>query len=59
VTVLSIIADWLDKDAGRPSILLLMGLFLAALAYYHFRLRQASAKWTIGGAETEMAPAAE
>jgi amino acid transporter len=60
VTALSIFADWLDKDAGRPSILLLMSLFLGALAYYHFRLRQASASWTIGGAETEMvAPAAE
>jgi amino acid transporter len=59
VTALSIVADWLDKDAGRPSIVLLMGLFLGALAYYHFRLRQASANWTIGGAETEIAPAAE
>ncbi|MBV8681751.1 MAG: APC family permease [Caulobacteraceae bacterium] len=59
VTALSILADWLDKDAGRPSILLLMGLFLGALVYYHFRLRQASAHWTIGGADTEMAPAAE
>jgi fructoselysine transporter len=59
VTALSIFADWLDKDAGRPSILLLMGLFLGALVYYHFRLRQASARWTIGGSETEMATAAE
>lgn len=59
VTALTIVADLLDKDAGRPSILLLIGLFLGALAYFHFRLRQASVHWTIGGAETEMAPAGE
>ncbi len=55
VTALSIVADWLDSDAGRPSILLLTALFLGALAYYHFRLRQASKAWTIGG--TTEAPA--
>jgi amino acid transporter len=45
VTVLSLIADWFDPDAGRPSAILLSGLFLGALAYYHFRLRQASQDW--------------
>jgi amino acid transporter len=59
VTAFAIIADWMDKDAGRPSVILLVGLFLGALAYYHFRLRQASAAWRIGGAEPEAAPAAE
>lgn len=48
VTALSIVADWLDPDAGRPSILLLSGLFLGALAYYHLRLRQVSKRWTVG-----------
>jgi amino acid transporter len=57
VTALSILADWLDPDSGRPSIILLVGLFLGGLAYYHFRLRQASSRWRIGGAEA--APAAE
>jgi hypothetical protein len=57
VTALSILADWLDPDSGRPSIILLVGLFLGGLAYYPFRLRQASSRWRIGGAEA--APAAE
>ena len=47
VTVLSVIADWMDPDAGRPSIILLMGLFLGAMAYYHFRLRQVSRRWVV------------
>jgi amino acid transporter len=51
VTALSIVADWLDPDAGRPSIIILISLFLGALAYYHFRLRQAAKTWRIGGAE--------
>ena len=51
VTALSIIADWLDPQAGRPSIILLIGLFLGALAYYHLRLRQASKAWRIGQGE--------
>ncbi len=59
VTAFSIVADWMDADAGRPSILFLIGLFLAAMAYYHFRLRQTSRGWRIGGAEPEAAPAAE
>ncbi len=45
VTALSIVADALDKDAGRPSIILLVTLFLGALAYYHFRLRAVSKGW--------------
>ena len=51
VTALSIVADWLDPDAGRPSIVLLTALFLGALAYYYFRLRQVSKSWVVGGAE--------
>ena len=47
VTATAIIADWLDADAGRPSVILLITLFLAALAYYHFRLRQVSKGWLI------------
>ncbi len=55
VTALSVVADWLDPDAGRPSIMLLTGLFLGALAYYHFRLRQVSKGWLMGvaGSVTE------
>jgi len=47
VAVLSVIADWMDPDAGRPSIILLLGLFLGAMAYYHFRLRQVSKGWLV------------
>jgi len=47
VTAMSLVADWLDPDAGRPSVILLASLFLAALAYYHFRLRQVSKGWLI------------
>jgi amino acid transporter len=47
VAAMSIIADWLDPDAGRPSVILLISLFLAALAYYQLRLRQVSKDWVI------------
>jgi fructoselysine transporter len=57
VTAFSVAADWLDPDAGRPSIVLLTALFLGAMAYYHFRLRQVSKTWTMGLAEAE--PVAE
>ncbi|HWF01905.1 MAG TPA: APC family permease [Caulobacteraceae bacterium] len=53
VVAFTVFTDLLDPKAGRPSILLLIGLFLGALAYYHWRLREASASWRIGGAETE------
>lgn len=45
VTSLSVIADWLDPEAGRPSTVLLWSLFIGALVYYHFRLRRASQAW--------------
>jgi len=47
VTAMALIADWLDPDAGRPSVLLLTSLFVAALVYYHFRLRQVSRGWLV------------
>jgi amino acid transporter len=53
VTVAAMIADWLDPDAGRPSLILLISLFVAALAYYHFRLRQVSKGWLIVGEPVE------
>jgi amino acid transporter len=55
VTALSVAADWLDPDAGRPSIVLLTALFLGALAYYHLRLRQVSKGWAIGAGMGEAA----
>ena len=59
VTAMSIVADWLDPDAGRPSVMLLAGLFLAALAYYHLRLRQVSKGWVIVSEGMEAMGAAE
>jgi amino acid transporter len=59
VTALSVLADWLDPDAGRPSIVLLTGLFLGALAYYHFRLRQVSKAWLVCAPSAETLGAAE
>ena len=59
VTALSVAADWLDPDAGRPSIILLTSLFLGALAYYYFRLRQVSRGWTIGVGHEAAIPASE
>ncbi len=44
-TVLAVVADWMDPDAGRPSTILLSAIFLAALAYYHLRLRDRPASW--------------
>jgi len=40
VMIASVIADWLDADAGRPSMILLGSVFVAALVYFEFRLRQ-------------------
>ncbi len=59
VTAMSIVADWLDPDAGRPSVVLLMALFLSALAYYHLRLRQVSKGWLIVSEGVEALGAAD
>jgi fructoselysine transporter len=40
LTVVFIWTDWLDADAGRPSIVLLSAVFLGAVAYYWLRLRR-------------------
>jgi amino acid transporter len=45
VTALSMAADAFDPDAGRPSIVLLTGLFLGALLYFQLRLRDVSRRW--------------
>ena len=48
VTAATTYADWLDKDAGRPSMFLIDGLFVAGLIYYQARLRRAGAGWRSG-----------
>ena len=47
VTGVFIYADWADVAAGRPSVILLGGVFLASLAYFHFYLRRASQAWLV------------
>jgi amino acid transporter len=54
VAAASMVADWLDPEAGRPSLLLLSGLFGAACVYFLVRLREASKGW--GGGMAEDAP---
>jgi amino acid transporter len=44
-TALAVAADWMDPDAGRPSTILLSGLFALALLYYFARLRGRPATW--------------
>jgi amino acid transporter len=38
-------AQWTDPEAGRPSLLILGGLVLASLAWYHFVLRRRPGGW--------------
>jgi amino acid transporter len=49
----AIAMDWLDPDAGRPSVILLNGLFAVGLIYYALRLRGLGKAWRIGGPEAE------
>jgi amino acid transporter len=44
-TAFAVVADWMDPDAGRPSTILLGGLFALALLYYFARLRGRPATW--------------
>jgi amino acid transporter len=34
-----LVAEWLDEDAGRPSLVLLTVLCAGSIAYYWFRMR--------------------
>jgi amino acid transporter len=40
-----VVADWMDPDAGRPSMLLLSAVFLASLVYCRLRLRKREIRW--------------
>jgi hypothetical protein len=39
------VADLLDKDAGRPSILILGAILGAALCWYHTVLKRRAGGW--------------
>lgn len=51
--LLFILADLMDPDAGRPSILILSGVIALAGAYYALRLRHRPGGWVVRGAEAE------
>jgi hypothetical protein len=38
-------AQWSDPDAGRPSLLILGALLIAALAWYRFVLKRRPGGW--------------
>jgi amino acid transporter len=48
ITAAAMFADWLDVDAGRPSLLLLVALFFGAMLYFRLRLRDAARGWGAG-----------
>jgi amino acid transporter len=54
----AVVMDWLDPDAGRPSIVLLSGVFLFGLVYYAVRLRRTGTTWKIGGTDAQSPAAA-
>ena len=45
----AIFSDWLDVDAGRPSIVLLLGVFTAAVIYYGWRQEQSGQAIVLSG----------
>lgn len=49
--------DWLDPEAGRPSTVLLCGIYLFGLVYYLLRLRRPDKAWTVGGPASEVSAA--
>jgi amino acid transporter len=49
--VAMIVAEWLDPAAGRPSLLLICGLFIASWAYYRLRMNHPARSWTPNASE--------
>lgn len=45
VTAGLVVAEWMDRAAGRPSLILLSVLFVASLVYYRFRMARGSGGW--------------
>jgi len=46
-----IVAQWFDPAAGRPSLLLVCGVFIASWAYYRFRMNHPSRTWAATAGE--------
>lgn len=51
----AIYSDWSDVAAGRPSILLLLGVFVAAALYYGWRRRRSGQAIVLSGTDVELA----
>lgn len=50
----AVVADWVDTDAGRPSVVLLSGVFAAAAAFYGWRRRQVGHDIVLSGSDGEL-----
>ena len=48
VAIVTLIADWQDVDAGRPSVILLTTIFFLALGYFRFHGRRRRPDWSPG-----------
>jgi amino acid transporter len=51
----AIYADWTDTAAGRPSVVLLLGLFMGAAVYYGWRRSRTGAEIVLSGTDVELA----
>ncbi len=51
----AIYSDWTDTAAGRPSIVLLLGVFTAAAVYYGWRRSRTGAEIVLSGTDMELA----
>jgi fructoselysine transporter len=49
----AIFADWQDIDAGRPSMVLLLGVFIASLLFYSWRRRKLGHEIVLSGTDGE------
>jgi amino acid transporter len=49
IVIGEVIAQWLDKDVGRPSIVICLGLYGAAYLYYRFVLMRRPQGWRMEG----------
>ena len=50
----AIYSDWTDTAAGRPSVMLLLGLFMSAAVYYGWRRSRTGAEIVLSGTDVEL-----
>ncbi len=49
IVIGEVIAQWLDKDAGRPSLFVWIGTYALAFLYYRFVLMRRAVPWRMVG----------